>query len=95
MNGASSLPLEFGVGPPLPPGMGGDVEPPPSCKLGGPAVGIFILHSSSLPPDTRGGVGPPTPIGVGGPLGSVIMCHPPPRRGMTEAWWLMWWVVGL
>ena len=49
-------------------------------------VGISISHSSSLPLDTRGGDGPSNPFGVGGPLEVIIMCHPPPKRGMTEVW---------
>jgi len=70
--------------------MGGGVGPPPSTE-GDPPVGNFMTNSSSLPLDTRGGVGPPnpfTPLGVGGPFEGIIMCHPPPRRGMTEAWQL-------
>ena len=63
--------------------------------MGGPHVGIFVFHSSSLPLDTREDVGPPTPLGVGGPFEGIIVCHPPPRTGMTEAWWLMMLVLGL
>ena len=40
---------------------------------------------TSLPLDTGGGVGTPTPIGVGGLLVGSIVCHLPPRGGMTEA----------
>ena len=50
--------------------------------------------SPSPSPLTGGGVGPPTPIGMGGPLGFIV-CHPPPRGGMTEAMWLGMSVVGL
>ena len=75
--GASSLPR------------GGDVGFPLPSTEGDPSVGILVPASSSLPFDTRGGVGPPTPFRVGGPFEGIIMCHPPPRRGMTDAWLLV------
>jgi len=78
-----TLPLVAADASPLP--RGEEVGPPLPSKKGGPPVGIFVPPSSPLPLDTRGGVGPPTPLGVGGPLEGIIVCHPPPRRGMTEA----------
>jgi len=66
--------------------MGEVVQPPLPLPEGDPAVGISISHPSSLPLDTRGGGGPPTPFGVGVPLEVIIMCYPPPKRGMTEVW---------
>ena len=62
----------------------GDVDVPFFPEEGSPSVVFLFPPSSSLPLDTRGGVGPPTPCGVGGQLEGIIMCHPPPRRGMTD-----------
>ena len=67
----------------------GDVEYPFLPGEGGPSADNRFPPSSSLPLDTRGGVGPPTPCGVGGPLEGIIMCHPPPRRGMTDVRWFV------
>ena len=63
----------------------GGVGFPTLSEGGSPSVNFLVPPSSSLLLDTRGGVGPPTPFGVGGPLEGIIMCHPPPRRGMTDA----------
>ena len=77
------------------PSVGEGVGPPHPLEVWGAHVGIFVFHSSSLPLDTRGGVRSPTLLGVGSPFEGIITCHPPPKRGMTKAWWLMILVLGL
>jgi len=56
---------------------------------------LSSLPSTSLTLDTGGGLGPPTPIVAGGPLVGFIVCHPPPKVGMTEALWSGMVVVGV
>jgi len=82
--GLFASPCGMGRHPPSPQ-TGGRCWTPPPFRGGGPPCGYSHLPLFLAPPRHQGRRWTPHPYWGGGSAWGRHLCHPPPKRGMTEA----------